>query len=130
MKRAFLSHLKQEKKTNLYTFLEEVDAFEKLKQPKQLIKKLDQIFNTFIKEVRKNQLKPSKGSSSEIVEFSGGVKSILEAYHKEQTNPMYSTLWVLNESPKEIFSESKKVVVKILKLIQFAEVPISKIHTF
>jgi hypothetical protein len=53
MKRAFLSHLKQEKKTNLYTFLEEVDAFEKLKQPKQLIKKLDQIFNTFIKEVRK-----------------------------------------------------------------------------
>jgi hypothetical protein len=50
----------------------------------------------------------------------------LEAYHKEQTNPMYSNLWVLNEGPKDIFSEAKKVVIKILKLIQFAEVPLSK----
>jgi hypothetical protein len=53
----------------------------------------------------------------------------LEEYHKEQTNPMYSTLWVLNEGPKEIFSEAKKVVIKILKLIQFAEVSSFKVLT-
>jgi hypothetical protein len=61
MKRAFLAHLKQEKKTNLYAFIEEVEAFEKLKQPKQLIKKLDQIFNTFIKGVNKTQFNFQRG---------------------------------------------------------------------
>jgi hypothetical protein len=51
MRKAFLSHLKLENKTHLFTFIEEVEAFEKLKLPKQIIKKLDQIFNSFIKEV-------------------------------------------------------------------------------
>jgi hypothetical protein len=56
------------------------------------------------------------------LEFSGGISSTLEASHKEQTNPLYSSIWVLNQRPKEIFSEAKQVVLKILKFVQFADV--------
>ena len=54
MKKAFMAHLKKEEKENLVNFYEEVDAFEKLTQPKQQIKKLDQIYKKFIDLVKKN----------------------------------------------------------------------------
>eukprot|EP01080_Neovahlkampfia_damariscottae_P009213 gene9213-1299_t len=111
MKKSFLSYLKKEKKTNLFIFLEEVTSFEKLKQPKPLIKKFDQIYKTYV----------DQNSSSHISEFSGNIVEEIQKLHQEQMNPIYSNLWVLNESPNEIFRKAKKVVEKVLDSIHFSE---------
>eukprot|EP01080_Neovahlkampfia_damariscottae_P009214 gene9214-1300_t len=109
MKKAFIAKLKNENKENLYFFVEEVDAFEKLEQPKPLIKKLDQIYKKYI----------DMNSSQRLDEVSETISISIGKLHTEQLNPIYSKMWVLNEQPNEVFAEAKKVVNYILQKIYF-----------